>query len=523
MTLWMSSHFLSFLVFAPAALGLALLAFPERQARLAKLLALLAAAAVFGVSLRALGFAPDGANWLFLEHRPWFSVAGLPVDYRLGLDGLNLWLALLTTFLVPVTMLATWDSLTRREGAFAALLLLLETGVLGALLSQDMLFFYLFWEGMLIPTTFMIWIWGGEDRRYAGTKYFLYLAAGSLVWLVGLLYLAGQAGSFAPELMAQAASQLPFHTQAWLFLAFLLAFAIKFPLFPLHTWMPDAYAQAPTGAVPVGMLVKLGGYGFLRFVIPILPAAVAHYSKTLAVLAVLAIVYGALVALVQRDMKKLVAYSSLSHMGFVLLGLASLSVIGIQGALLQIVNLGITTTALFLLTGMLEDRAGTTMIADFGGVASKAPVLAGFWILAAMAGIGLPLTNGFVGEFLILNGAFTSGFAWGRAAACFATLGVLLAAAYLLWMTKRVFWGAPNADPESGTAKVARDLSLRELAVLVPLAGLILWIGIHPRTFLAPSERPVAQLLSDAGAPAPRWAPQPAALPAPPPSTEAHP
>ena len=516
MSLWMSTHFLSFLVFAPAFAGQLLLAFPERQARLAKLLGLLVALAIFGVSLRALGLTPDGANWLFLEHRPWFSVAGVPVDYRLGLDGLNLWLVLLSTFLVPLTMLATWTSLKQREGVFAGLFLLLETGVLGALLSQDMLFFYLFWEGMLIPTYFMIGVWGGEDRRYAANKYFLYLVSGSLVWLVGLLYLAAQAGSFAPELMAQAATRLPFHAQAWLFLAFLLAFAIKFPLFPLHTWMPDAYAQAPTAAVPVGMLVKLGGYGFLRFVIPILPAAAAHYSKTLAALAVIAIIYGALVALVQRDMKKLVAYSSLSHMGFALLGLASLTVIGVQGAVLQMVNLGITTTAVFLMIGMLQDRTGTTMIADFGGVASRMPILTGFWIVAAMASIGLPITNGFVGEFLIFNGAFISGFAWGRMAACLATLGVLLAAAYMLWMTKRVFWGAENPDPDGGTAKLAGDLSFREIAVLVPLAALILWIGVHPRTFLAPSERPVAQLLSDAQAPAPRWAPQtPSQAPAP--------
>jgi len=207
-------------------------------------------------------------------------------------------------------------------------------------------------------------------------------------------------------------------------------------------------------------------------------------------------------------MKKLVAYSSLSHMGFVLLGLASLTVIGVQGAVLQMVNLGVTTTAVFLMIGMLQDRTGTTLIADFGGVASRMPILTGFWILAAMASIGLPLTNGFVGEFLIFNGTFTSGFAWGRMAACLATLGVLLAAAYMLWMTKKVFWGAENADPDGGTAKLAGDLSFREIAVLVPLAALILWIGVHPRTFLAPSERPVAQLLSDAQAPAPRWAPQ---------------
>ena len=510
MTTWMNTHFLSFLVLAPGLLGLLLMALPERQARLAKLMGLLLSTAIFAVALRALSLQPDGAGWLFSEYRAWFSVAGLPVDIRFGLDGLNLWLVLLTTLLVPVTLLATWRSLPMREGVFTGLLLLLETGVLGALLSQDMLFFYLFWEGMLIPTYFMIGVWGGEDRRYAANKFFLYLASGSLLWLVGLLYLAAQAGSFAPETMAQAASQLPFHTQAWLFLAFLLAFAIKFPIFPLHTWMPDAYAQAPVAAVPVGMLVKLGGYGFLRFVIPILPAAAAHYSKTLAVLAVVAILFGAFVALAQRDLKKLLAYSSLSHMGFVLLGLASMTVIGVQGSALMLVNLGITTTALFLMVGLLEQRAGTTMIADFGGAASRMPVLTALWILAMLASIGLPITNGFVGELLVFNGAFTSGFAWGRAAACLATLGVLFGAAYMLLATKRVFWGAENADPDCGTAKLAADLSLRELAALLPLAALILWIGIHPTPFLAASERSAARLLGDAQAPAPRLAPAPA-------------
>ena len=520
MTTWMSTHFLSFLVFAPAVTGLLLLAFPERQARLAKLLGILLAFGIFAVSLRAFALSPDASNWLFVERRPWFSLAGLPVDYRFGLDGLNFWLVLLTALLTPLTMLATWNGLKRREGLFTALLLLLETCVLGALTAQDTLLFYLFWEAMLIPTVFMIGIWGGEDRRYAAAKYFAYLMSGSLVWLVGLLYLALKAGSFAPELMAQAATQLPFHAQAWLFLAFLLAFAIKFPVFPFHTWMPDAYAQAPTGAVPVGMLVKLGGYGVLRFLLPILPAAAAHYSKTLAVLGGVAIVFGALVALAQRDMKKLVAYSSLSHMGFVLLGLASFTVVGLQGATLQILNLGVTTTAVFLMIGMMEERAGTAMIADFGGAASKMPILTGFWLVAAMASIGLPLTNGFVGEFLILNGAFTSGFAWGRAAACLATLGVLLGAAYMLWLTKRVFWGPENDDPESGTARLGMDLSLREIAVLAPLTALILWIGVHPRPFLAVSERPVAQLLSDAQAPAPQTPMAPAPLAAA--TTEVH-
>jgi NADH-quinone oxidoreductase subunit M len=298
--------------------------------------------------------------------------------------------------------------------------------------------------------------------------------------------------------MAQTVASLPFSTQSTLFLAFALAFAIKVPLFPLHTWLPDAHTQAPTGGsvILAGVLLKLGSYGFLRFALPMFPGAAVHFAQLLAVLSVAAIIYGALVAMVQTDIKKLVAYSSVSHMGFIMLGIASMTVLGTQGAMLQMLNHGISTGALFLLVGMLYDRAHTRRIADFGGVALKMPVFTAFFLIVTLSSIGLPLTNGFAGEFLILNGTYTSSFAWGRALACVATLGVLLSAVYMLWMVKRVFWGPANAAEDSGTAHLHDDLNVREILVLLPIVGLIFWMGIHPQTFLAQSESQVGQMLT---------------------------
>ena len=502
---WLNSHPLTFLVFAPALLGLLLLALPHTLGRLARMLGFLGAIAVFILSLAWL-LGPGQAGTVLAERAPWFTLVNLPVDYALTVDGLNLWLVLLTTFLVPLTMLGTWDSLKDRFGTFAALFLMLETGMLGALMAQDLFFFYLFWEAMLIPMYFMIGVWGGDERRYAANKFFLYTLSGSLLWLVALLYLANKAGGFNPAVMTQAASTLPFDAQCWLFIAFAVAFAIKVPLFPLHTWLPDAHVQAPTAGsvILAGVLLKLGGYGFIRFAIPMFPQAAMHYAKPLALLSVIAIIYGALVAMVQRDIKKLVAYSSVSHMGFVMLGLASFTVIGTQGAMFQMLSHGISTGALFLLVGMLYDRAHTRMIADFGGVAVKMPVFTTFFLIVTLSSIGLPLTNGFVGEFWILNGTFLSGFGWGRFYACLATSGALLGAIYMLWMFMRVFWGPENKDEDSGTHHLHSDLNAREIGVMLPLVVLILWMGVHPKTFAAASEAPVTALLQDIHAPAPR-------------------
>jgi NADH-quinone oxidoreductase subunit M len=509
LTAWITTHLLSFLVFAPLVWGLVLLAFPERQAPLVKLLGLLGATGLMVVAvLQLLHMPADAVGLVIAERHPWFTAVGIPVDYHLAVDGLSLWLVLLTVFLVPLTLLGTWNSIGKRSGTAVALFLMLESGMLGALVAQDLLVFYLFWEAMLLPMYFLIAVWGGDERRYAATKFVLFTLAGSLLWLVALLFLAGKAGSFAPAIMAQAASALPFGVQCTLFLSFALAFAIKVPLFPLHTWLPDAHTQAPTAGsvILAGVLLKLGSYGFLRFAFPMFPNAAVHYAPYLALLSVVAIVYGALVAMMQTDIKKLVAYSSVSHMGFVMLGLASMTFIGTQGAMLQMLNHGISTGALFLLVGMLYDRAHTRKISDFGGVATRMPIFTAFFLIVTLSSIGLPLTNGFMGEFLILNGTFVSGFAWGRLAASVASVGVLLSAVYMLWMVKRVFWGPANLAEDSGTAHLHDDLNLREIAVMLPIVVLIFWMGIHAQTFLAQSEVAVTRGLAQVQAPAPRLA-----------------
>ena len=459
----------------------------------------------FLISLRLFsGFDATVTDFQFVEHAPWIPSFG--IHYHVGIDGISLLLVILTTFLMPLTLLASWRSITEAVPRYVFFMLSLETGMLGAFVSLNLFQFYLFWELMLVPMYFIIGIWGGPRRVYAAVKFFLFTLVGSLVMLLALLVVvqlfAAQNGTLSFDFVGVGGSAglldtvIPvegawWQTQFWLFGAFALAFAIKVPVVPLHTWLPDAHVEAPTGGsvVLAGVLLKMGTYGFLRFALPLFPAAVPEWAPTLVVLALIGIVYGSLVAMVQSDVKKLVAYSSVAHLGFVMLGLFALNIQGMTGGVLQMVNHGLSTAALFILVGMLYERRHTREIADFGGVAKPMPVFAFFFGLVAMSSIGLPMLNGFVGEFLILVGAFLAHPAYGIIAAT----GVVLAAGYMLWMFRRVMFGP--VEHEENRRLI--DLSPREKSVLVALAVPILWIGLYPEPFLRRIEPTVSALLQD--------------------------
>jgi len=431
----------------------------------------------------------DGQNpgFQFVEQVPW--IPQLDVSYHLGVDGISLLLVVLTTFLTPIALLASWESITIRLKGYVALMLLLEAGTLGVFLSLDLFLFYVFWEFMLIPMYFIIGIWGGGERIYAAVKFFLYTMAGSLLMLVAILWLGHYAstipgGKFTANLLTLygIAPSIPAALQSWMFLAFTLSFAIKIPLFPLHTWLPDAHVQAPTAGsvILAGVLLKMGTYGLIRFCIPLFPSATVTFLPYLAILAVIGIIYGALVSTVQPDLKKLVAYSSVSHLGFVVLGILALNETGMQGAILQMINHGLSTGALFLLVGMIYDRRHTRLIKDYGGLARSMPVFATFFMIVMLSSVGLPGLNGFVGEFLILLGAFASSALRVPWYAVAGSTGVILAAVYLLWSYQRVFFGTLDNAANSTLS----DLNLREWAVLVPVVLFIVWIGFSPSTFM---------------------------------------
>lgn len=429
---------------------------------------------------------------------PWFG-GGLDVSYYVGVDGLNLLLLLLTTLLGPIVVLSSWTYIGKAHKGYYALLLLLETGVLGVFAAFDLFLFYVFFELTLIPMVFIIGIWGGEDRIYAATKFVLYTLVGSLLMLVGVIWLGFAAGDaagvgFTTDWFKLVAYGVPAGTQLWLFALFGLAFAIKVPLFPLHTWLPDAHTQAPTGGsvVLAGVLLKMGTYGLLRFVVPFFPNASQTLAMPIAILAVIGIVYGALVAFAQTDVKKLVAYSSVSHLGFVVLGLFAFTIEAVQGALIQMVNHGLSTGALFLIIGMLYERRHTRAMADFGGIATSVPVLTFFMLLSVFASAGLPGLNGFVGEFMILVGSWNSPTVGAPWLIALATTGVVFAAVYLLWMVYRTFYGPVTHEDNRTMA----DLNGREIALLLPLAALMIWLGMGPAPFLARSEMAVRSILA---------------------------
>jgi NADH-quinone oxidoreductase subunit M len=496
---------LTWILGVPLAGAMLVAALPRNATVAAKTVGLAVSLLSFALSVVLfVRFDGQNAGFQFVERYLW--IPPLDVSYHVGVDGISLLLVLLTTFLTPIALLASWESVTTKLKGFVALMLLLEAGTLGVFLSLDMFLFYVFWEFMLIPMYFIIGIWGGGERIYAAVKFFLYTMAGSLLMLVAILWLGHYAstlpgGKFTANLLVLygLGPSIPAALQSWMFLAFTLSFAIKVPLFPLHTWLPDAHVQAPTAGsvILAGVLLKMGTYGIIRFCIPLFPSATVTFLPYLAVLAVIGIIYGALVSTVQPDLKKLVAYSSVSHLGFVVLGILALNETGMQGAIIQMINHGLSTGALFLLVGMIYDRRHTRLIKDYGGLARSMPVFAAFFMIVMLSSAGLPGLNGFVGEFLILLGAFSSTALHMPWYAVAGASGVILAAVYLLWSYQRVFFGTLD-DPANASL---RDLSPREWAVLVPVVVFIVWIGFSPSTFMdktAASAKNVVQQFENA-------------------------
>ena len=463
---------LSLIIWLPT-LGALVLLFMRNEEHI-KIIALTTALVDFLVSLFLLVWWVNDGSMQFQESVAW--IPQLNINYHLGIDGISLFLVLLTTLLGPIVVLFSWHNVKDNLKSFLFLLLVQQTGMLGVFLALDLAVFFIFWEFTLIPMYFLIGRWGGKNRVYAAVKFFLYTMAGSALMLVVILLLYWNSGSF--DWMELQKAPMSLDLQIWAFLAFALAFAIKIPLFPFHTWLPDAHVQAPTAGsvILAGVLLKMGSYGFIRFNLPLFPQATQMYAPLLAFLAIVGILYGALVALVQKDVKSLVAYSSIAHLGFVMLGVATLTAQGLSGAVLQGVNHGLATGALFLMVGMIYDRRHTRLFSEYGGLWKQVPIWSAFFVIVAMASVGLPGLNGFVGEFSILVGAFQANPVW----AVFATLGVILAAWYLLTAVRKMIHG-PLDEEKNGNLK---DLTKREILVLVPLVILFFVIGLYPNYFL---------------------------------------
>ncbi len=485
---------LSLVTFVPAVGAVLILLLPRGWAAAAKGVALGVSVLTFVVSLPLwTGFNSASADYQFVEQRVWMPTLG--ISYHLGIDGISLLLVLLTTFLMPLVLLSAWHAIESRVKEFAITMLLLETGMLGVFVSLDLFLFYIFWEAMLIPMYLVIGIWGGPQRVYAAVKFIIYTLAGSLLMLVAILFLYYQygaaTGNYTFDLPALAQFVVPAgRSQTLLFLAFSLAFAIKVPMFPFHTWLPDAHTEAPTAGsvILAGVLLKMGTYGFLRFCLPLFPHASLTYAPWIFALAVIGIIYGAWVATVQEDVKKLVAYSSVSHLGFVMLGLFTLTPQGLVGGILQMINHGLSTSGLFLIVGMLYERRHTRLITEFGGLWKVMPALSVLFLIVCLSSLGLPGLNGFVGEFLILLGTFQVD----RGLAALATSGIIFAAVYLLWMYQRTMFGEVTVEANRRLS----DLSVREWVVLLPVLLFIVWIGVHPLTFTRPTEASVQALIT---------------------------
>jgi NADH-quinone oxidoreductase subunit M len=486
---------LTSLIVLPVAGAIALLLVPrgDSEGPTARRVALIVSLLVFAETL-LLWWRFDAASpeFQFVERHAWIPAFG--ISYAVGVDGISLLLLVLTGLLTPIAILASWESVKERPRAFCLFLLLLESAMIGVFVSLDLFLFYVFWDAMLVPMYFLIGIWGYERRVYAAVKFLLYTMGGGVLMLLAILGLAYlhsvTAGSYSFDLVELSTMSIAPQLQFWFFLAFTIAFAIKIPLFPFHTWLPDAHVEAPTAGsvILAGVLLKMGAYGLIRFAFPLFPLAAAFFAPYLAGLAVVGIVYGALVAMVQPDLKKLVAYSSVSHLGFVVLGIAAMNLQGVQGAVYQMLAHGVTTGGLFLIVGMLSDRRHTRLIREFGGLKAVVPRLVAAFLLVMLASIGLPGLNGFVGEFLILLGAFQRD----PGIAAVAATGMILSAAYMLWMFQRVNYGEVTHDENHGLG----DLSKRERLVLAPVLLAIVVMGVAPNVFLKPIEPSVERLLT---------------------------
>jgi NADH-quinone oxidoreductase subunit M len=502
----MQSHILSIILFTPLLGALVLLFVPKENKDAIRWIANIFALAGLLISIPlvpmfwAQRFQP---GFKFLEGSPNNWIPSIGAGYNLGIDGISFLLIMLTTLLGWVSILSSWTAIETRVKEYYIWFLVLQTGMLGVFMSLDFFLFFVFWEAMLVPMYLLIGIWGGPRKLYAAIKFFLYTLFGSVLMLLGILFLYfhhhAATGTYTfsiPELY-KTAPQIPFHYAIWLFLAFFLGFAIKVPMFPFHTWLPDAHVEAPTAGsvILAGVLLKMGTYGFVRFSLPFFPQVITNSATFLNVtvrgwmigLSIVGIIYGALVSLMQKDMKKLVAYSSVSHLGFCTLGIFALTPLGLSGSVLQQINHGISTGALFLIVGILYERRHTREISEYGGISNVMPVYATITMIMFLSSMGLPLLNGFVGEFTILQGTFMENWRW----AAWAVPGVILAAAYLLWLYQRVFFGTVT-NPKN---EKLHDLTPREILTFAPLLIMALWIGLYPKPFFQILEQPVNQIV----------------------------